>query len=413
MRPLKVALCPFGSQGDVNPLLWAAQALAERGHDPRILVTPHYGHLAEAAGIQWVPVGQKEEFERLVRDPKFWHPHLGAFHVGRAMLQTFPDFSEAWARLPWRPDLAIVTTLGFAAAFAAEAARVPLLMIHLQPAVLFSAHDLPVFNHGLAWLRRAPLPIRHAYGACVQATLRTLLLPRLNSFRQALGLPPWRHFLQEAILGAKAVGLFFPKAFAPSSPGEPIRIRHLGFPLPTTTPPLPTQVREFLDKYGPPVLWTHGSANYDTARFAQCAAATASTHPCLLVCPEPPAFPLPPRTLHLRHAPFETLFPLCRAIVHHGGIGTVAQALAARRPQLIIPRAHDQPDNAERVARIGKGHVLSYLRLSPISAVVALRKLLETFPRELTEMEGLRACPRDFSGWAEEIGPAGAQKSNF
>ena len=40
-------------------------------------------------------------------------------------------------------------------------------------------------------------------------------------------------------------------------------------------------------------------------------------------------------------------------MVHHGGIGTTAQALAAGVPQLIMPLAHDQPDNAARVQRLG------------------------------------------------------------
>ena len=35
-------------------------------------------------------------------------------------------------------------------------------------------------------------------------------------------------------------------------------------------------------------------------------------------------------------------------LVHHGGIGTSAQALAAGIPQLLMPQAHDQPDNAAR-----------------------------------------------------------------
>jgi len=33
-------------------------------------------------------------------------------------------------------------------------------------------------------------------------------------------------------------------------------------------------------------------------------------------------------------APFQLLFPRCAAVVHHGGIGTVAKALAAGVPQL-------------------------------------------------------------------------------
>ncbi len=41
------------------------------------------------------------------------------------------------------------------------------------------------------------------------------------------------------------------------------------------------------------------------------------------------------------------------AFVHHGGIGTMSQALRAGVPQLIRPMAHDQFDNANRAVRLG------------------------------------------------------------
>jgi len=42
-------------------------------------------------------------------------------------------------------------------------------------------------------------------------------------------------------------------------------------------------------------------------------------------------------------------------LIHHGGIGTTAQALAAGLPQLVVPMSHDQPDNAVRIRRLGVG----------------------------------------------------------
>jgi rhamnosyltransferase subunit B len=45
----------------------------------------------------------------------------------------------------------------------------------------------------------------------------------------------------------------------------------------------------------------------------------------------------------------------CAAIVHHGGIGTCAQGLAAGVPQLTMPMGFDQPDNSMRLWRLGVG----------------------------------------------------------
>jgi UDP:flavonoid glycosyltransferase YjiC (YdhE family) len=68
--------------------------------------------------------------------------------------------------------------------------------------------------------------------------------------------------------------------------------------------------------------------------------------------------PLPAFVHHCDYAPFRKLFPRCGAVVHHGGVGTTAQALAAGIPQLILPMAWDQPDNARRVKRLGAGQWL-------------------------------------------------------
>ena len=81
----------------------------------------------------------------------------------------------------------------------------------------------------------------------------------------------------------------------------------------------------------------------------------------LLVGDDPenlPARPLPEGIAAFDHAPFSKLFPRARAVVHQGGIGTIGQALRSGRPQLVVPFAHDQPDNALRVEGLGVARVL-------------------------------------------------------
>jgi rhamnosyltransferase subunit B len=58
------------------------------------------------------------------------------------------------------------------------------------------------------------------------------------------------------------------------------------------------------------------------------------------------------------YAPYSTLFPRAAVVIHHGGVGTTAQALRSGRPQLIAPYLVDQPDNAARVQRLGCGIAL-------------------------------------------------------
>ena len=89
--------------------------------------------------------------------------------------------------------------------------------------------------------------------------------------------------------------------------------------------------------------------------------------------------------------------PRAAALVHHGGIGTLAQALRAGCPQLVMPMAFDQPDNAVRLERLGVGR---YLRPSRFTGVAAARELEALLGSE----EVARAC-RDIASRFEGIDP--------
>jgi UDP:flavonoid glycosyltransferase YjiC (YdhE family) len=81
---------------------------------------------------------------------------------------------------------------------------------------------------------------------------------------------------------------------------------------------------------------------------------------------------------HSDYAPFSAVLPRAAALVHHGGIGTSAQALAAGRPQLVMPMTFDQPDNAARLQRLGVGRSLPPERFRGAAVARELGALLES-----------------------------------
>jgi UDP:flavonoid glycosyltransferase YjiC (YdhE family) len=128
-------------------------------------------------------------------------------------------------------------------------------------------------------------------------------------------------------------------------------------------------LREFLDKGEPPIVFTLGSAAVRVAPWLVEAAAIASKEGAFraVILAGPAAAELASRhasvnTMIVPSAPYHELFPKSRVIVHSGGIGTTAQALRSGRPEVIIPFAFDQFDNAERVVRLGCGVELSTRR---------------------------------------------------
>jgi rhamnosyltransferase subunit B len=71
---------------------------------------------------------------------------------------------------------------------------------------------------------------------------------------------------------------------------------------------------------------------------------------------------LPKELFATDYVPYSTVFPRSSCVVHQGGVGTTAQAMRAGVPQLVMPYAYDQPDNAVRMARLGVGLTVSRKR---------------------------------------------------
>jgi hypothetical protein len=237
--------------------------------------------------------------------------------------------------------------------------------------------ECPVFMEELAWLTRAPRCIKRLFFALVDVLVWERVRRRLNAFRGGIGLPPLQSFSHDALHGAEGVAALFPRWFAAPQPDWPARVRQFGFPIVSKARPLSDSLENFLKSGEPPLVWTHGSANFDIGHF-QSRALEVSRElnlRCLLISLDAPAA-VSDNALHVAHARFEDLFPRCKAVVHHGGIGTTAKCIAAGVPQLIIPRWHDQPDNAQRIVKLGLGKALSYRHTNTARLATTLRQLL-------------------------------------
>lgn len=74
---------------------------------------------------------------------------------------------------------------------------------------------------------------------------------------------------------------------------------------------------------------------------------------------------------------YATIFPTCRAVVHHGGAGTLAACLRAGVPQLVLWTLPDQPFFAAQLRRlkVGAGH--RFATTTEKSLVKGLRRILD------------------------------------
>jgi len=127
---------------------------------------------------------------------------------------------------------------------------------------------------------------------------------------------------------------------------------------------------------------TPGSANQHASRLIQASidAANMLRRRLIVLTPYRDQLPdaIPKGIFHTERAPFSLLFPRCAAVIHHGGIGTCAEALAAGIPQMVVPFGFDQPDNATRLMHLGVGKYLDVDRMSHIRIAEMLKDLLQS-----------------------------------
>jgi UDP:flavonoid glycosyltransferase YjiC (YdhE family) len=380
---MRILLVPFGSYGDVHPFVGLGQALRARGHRVTFVINDYFGPLVRALGFEMVALGGADLFVATMRDPDIWHPRRAFSVIAREVVKfsrmTYPVLKELY--VPGE-TVAVGATLAFGVGLAHEALGLPVAMVHLQPAIFHSNHATPVYPglgavcRGPRWFKRAFFDV--IYGRFVEP----LIAPGLNSVRAELGLPPVRAVMRQWIYGPQFVLGFFPEWFGPPQPDWPSGLRLVGFPLydEGDATPMPAALDEFLASGTAPIVFTPGSANVHARPFFDAAAgacARLGRRGVLLTrFPEQIPSALPDGVRHFAYAPFSQLLPRAAALVHHGGIGTAAQGMAAAVPQLVMPLSHDQYDNAARMVRLDTARTLSPARFRAPAVAAALGVLL-------------------------------------
>ncbi len=86
---------------------------------------------------------------------------------------------------------------------------------------------------------------------------------------------------------------------------------------------------------------------------------------------------LPDSLLLVDRAPHQRLFPHAAAVVHQCGAGTLGQALRSGKPMLCVPYAHDQPDNAFRLTKLGVARTLRPKTYQATRVAAEIERLLQ------------------------------------
>lgn len=375
---MDVLIFTLGSLGDIHPFVGLGQALTARGHRVTLGANSAFRDLILAAGLEHEEVGTRAELDETFADDRFWHPNVGYRQVvDRIIMPAMRRQFEIVAGRRSERTVVVASTVSLGARIARDKLGVPVLGAHVQPMVIWSEYRSPVV--GGLWLGDGvPRALkRWQYRLAESLTVRRWMLRPVNRFRAEIGLPRLRS-MDELLHAPDGVLALFPEWFAPRQPDWPAQTRFVGFPLwdASREMGLDPRLETFLDAGDPPIAFTLSTTDWLAPEFYRAAVDACRALSCrgILLTRDRVAVPdpLPPEILRVDFAPFRPLLPRVRALVHHGGLGTGAQALAAGIPQVTRPACFDQPDNAERLERLGTSRTLSCRELDGPRLAAAL-----------------------------------------
>lgn len=373
-----------------------AQSLRARGQLVRLVAPALHEPMVQPTGIAFHGTAADPA---VLDDPDLWHPVRGFAVVWRAVRPGLRELPGVLAQLdPGRRCVIIAHPLALPDAVLARdgmadsqqqtqtdrapGARISVVAAYLAPSNIPTVHD-PLtlgpfrvpgwFPHGLRrWL----------WSVVGARLIDPVALPEINAARATAQLAPVTSlfsFMREAPDLSLAL---FPAWFGPPKPdwSRPFVSGDFALFDPDPEAGFPAEVDEFLNGGEPPIIFTHGTGNRQSRRFFAHALGAISRlgRRAIFLTPHRDQLPddLPPSVLWQPYLPLKRCLPRSAAIVHHGGVGTTAEALHAGVAQLIVPLAFDQFDNGARVQDLGAGAMLPHARLTQERLASALGQLL-------------------------------------
>ncbi|BDT60400.1 rhamnosyltransferase subunit B [Massilia varians] len=360
----------IGSAGDLFPFMRVALALREAGHRVSMLGPVQHAPFVEPSGLAFHGLPADAA---VLDHPDLWHPTRGLAVVWRA---TRPAMAQVPAFVAALPDSERIVLLAHPLALPeadlcrARRRGLKVAALYLAPSNLPTVHDPLMLGPWPVPRWVPPGARRWLWRRLGEALINPVALPDVNAARAQQGLAPVTDLVDFIVKLPDLSVTLFPEWFAPTQPDWPQPLARTGFPLydPSPQAVLSAQVARFLEEGPAPVVFTPGTGNRQAAHYFLCALDACARRGlrAILLTPHREQLPahLPTPVLWQDYVPLRALLPHVAALVHHGGIGTTAEALRAGTPQLVVPLAHDQFDNAARVGRLGAGASLRAARLT-------------------------------------------------
>jgi UDP:flavonoid glycosyltransferase YjiC (YdhE family) len=392
--------------GDVLPYIALAHGLQKNGHQVLIVVNASNLGVVNKQGIECVAfdVGQDTGAQNNKAFKGLTQSLLGSLKVLRKLGKHLRLEVACIQKLAPGFDLIMGSQTSLAAPLVARALGKPWVFSGVSPMAFISFID-PPYLHGLRWLAKdSVLP------SWWKAVLRWFFLKLSDviyvdyrDIEQELGLPHQHPLFSGRYSPWLNLALFSPLLAKPQSdwPENTVQCGYVNETIGKVNQLHDAGLERFLASGSAPVVFTLGSVSrVDPKDFYDLALK-------VIVKLGVRAVLIKRETVQLNIAPslpvyvcsfvdYSMLFKACQCAVHHGGVATLMQVVAAGKSSLILPRTLDQFDQAVRARKLGVAEVLPFKNMSEIELLEGIERVL-ALPKE-NRFEKLKSSLLDEDG---------------
>jgi UDP:flavonoid glycosyltransferase YjiC (YdhE family) len=383
---MKFVVASYGTRGDVEPCAAIGRELLRRGHEVCMAVPPDLIALVESAGLEAVAYGP-DTHAYMDAQRRFWTCFFRSFwrirdlirlglRVSALSIQCWEEVCATLTSLADGTDL-LFTTIPCeqAAANVAEYYDIPLATVHYYP-VRANGQLIPVLpgplirsamtvSKWLSWRMNKGLEDAHRRG---------LGLPKSTS-------PAHRRIAERFSLEIQAYEEFCFPGLATEWAKWDGRRPFVGALTMDLATDADDEARGWIAAGAPPICFAFGSIPVESpaATVEMISAACAQLGERALICAGVTDYSEVRYSDHVKVVGainYAETFPICRAVVHHGGAGTTAASLRAGVPALVLWTEHDQPIWGAQVKRLRVGTTRRLSTTTRESLVSDLRRVL-------------------------------------